>query len=450
MQSSSAPQTDAVAAVAAQPRANGYAYYVVVLLMLAYMLSLMDRVMLGFLIEPVRKELGLNDTQIGLLLGFGFVLFYSILGIPLGAMADRGNRRNLMVGGILVWSLATAGTALATGFVGLLLARTLVGAGEATLSPGAVSTIGDRFPRERVGLALSVYSLGGAFGIGIAMAVGGYLVEWTRDLSWSAPSLGIAISGWRLVFAIVGLAGVPFALLMLLTMREAPRRAVHREHPPLRAVFDHMGRHKLAFAGLFGGFGLQVLSTYVPMLWAAAHFQRAHGVSPLQLGLAFTLIFGGATGVGVLVGGWINDRAMRRGILDAPARLVFWGIPLQLPFVWLAFASATPSFALWMLGLQILFASLYGGLQGAMVHVLTPSSMHGRMMGIYLFSVTVIGMGVGPLVTGALSQHGFTGPGALGLAIATTMTLALILAAIVLTVARRAMRECAEEVARTV
>ncbi|RIA37984.1 putative MFS family arabinose efflux permease [Hephaestia caeni] len=436
-------------AASSPARASAYSYYVVVLLMLAYMLSLMDRVMLGFLIEPVRHELGLSDTQIGLLLGFGFVLFYSILGVPLGAMADRGNRRNLMVGGILVWSLATAGTAFAAGFAGLLLARTLVGAGEATLSPGAVSTIGDRFPRERVGFALSLYSLGGAFGIGVAMAVGGYLVEWTSALSWAVPALGIELSGWRLVFLIVGLAGVPFAVLMLATMREAPRRGERKEHPPLSAVIDHMARHKLAFAGLLLGFGMQVLSTYVPMLWAAAHFQRAFAMSPLQLGLAFTLIFGVATGVGVLIGGAINDMAMRRGISDAPARLVFWGIPLQLPFVWLAFVSGEPSFALWMLGFQILFASLYGGLQGAMVQVLTPSTMHGRMMGIYLFSVTVVGMGVGPLVTGALSQHGFSGNGALGLAMAATMTLALVLAALMLTVARRAMRECADEVARS-
>lgn len=267
---------DKAAAMPTDGRNGRYAYYVVVLLMLAYMLSLMDRVILGFLIEPVRLELGLNDTQIGLLLGFGFVLFYSVLGVPLGAWADAGNRRNLIVGGLLMWTLATAGTAFAAGFGALLLCRTLVGAGEATLSPCAVSTIGDRFTRDRAGFAFSLYALGGAFGIGIAMAIGGYLVAWTNDIHWTMPLLNVALTGWRLVFLIIGLAGVPFALFILMTMREAPRHNLPAVHPPIAAVAQHMLRHRKAFAGLFVGFGAQVMSTYVPMLWAAAYFQRAH------------------------------------------------------------------------------------------------------------------------------------------------------------------------------
>lgn len=428
---------------------TAYAYFVVVLLMLAYMLSLMDRVILGFLIEPIRQELLLNDTQIGLLLGFGFVLFYSVLGIPLGAWADAGNRRNLMVAGILVWTLATAGTAFATGFAGLLLARTLVGAGEATLSPCAVSTIGDRFPRERAGFALSLYSLGGAFGIGIAMAIGGYLVAWTADFTWTVPWVGVSLTGWRLVFFIIGVAGVPFALFMLATVREAPRRAVRHAHPPIRAVGAHMLRHKVAFTGLLLGFGAQVLSTYVPMLWAAAHFQRTYQMSALELGIPFAIAFGLTSGIAVLVGGALSDRLIRRGIPDAPARVLFWAIPLQIPLIWVTFGGGDPSLALWALALLGFVASLYGGLQGAIVQLLTPSSMHGRMMAIYLFCVTVIGMGIGPLLTGALSQHLFGSETGLGLAMATSMTGALAVSALVLTLTRNSMRRCAEEIAAT-
>lgn len=431
----------------AKPGGNGYAYFVVVLLMLAYMLSLMDRVILGFLIEPIRHELSLNDTQIGLLLGFGFVLFYSILGIPLGAVADAGNRRNLIVGGIIVWSLATAGTALASGFGALLLARTLVGAGEATLSPAAISTIGDRFTRERAGFAVSLYSLGGAFGIGIAMAIGGYLVAWTADFSWTVPLLNVEIGGWRLVFVIIGLAGIPFALFMLATMREAPRRAARAAHPSMKTVASHMLRHKLAFTGLLVGFGAQVLSTYVPMLWAAAHFQRAHRFEAIELGIPFAVSFGLASGIAVIVGGLLSDWMTRRGVNDAPARVLFFSIPLQIPFVWVCFTGDQPTLALWAMSLLGFIASLYGGLQGTIVQLLTPGPMQGRMMAIYLFCVTVIGMGGGPLITGALSQHVFDGPSGLGLAMAVTMTGALLVSALVLALSRGAMRRCISEVA---
>lgn len=433
----------------ARPARTTYAYYVVVLLMLAYMLSLMDRVMLGFLIEPVRQELDLSDTQIGLLLGFGFVLFYSVLGIPLGAWADLGNRRNLMVGGILLWTLATAGTALASGFAGLLLARTLVGAGEATLSPCAISTIGDRFERERAGLAVSLYSLGGAFGIGIAMAMGGYLVAWTQDLSWTVSLIGVELTSWRLIFAIVGLAGVPFALLILTTVREAPRRSTQKVHPPMGAVVAHMLRHKLAYAGLVFGFGAQVLATYVPMLWAAAHYQRLHGLEPVELGIPFALAFGLASGIAVIIGGVLCDRMTTRGIPAAPARILFWSIPFQLPLVWIVFAGKDVSWALWALGALGFAGSLYGGLQGTIVQMLTPRTMHGRMMAIYLFSITMIGMGMGPLIVGALSQHAFDGDGGLGVAMAVTMITALLVSALALGLTGAAMRRCAVDVANS-
>src|SRR5690606_24532868 len=128
-----------------------YAVYVVLVLMVAYMLSFMDRVLISLMIDPIRSELGLGDTQVGLLVGFGFVLLYSIMGVPFGSIADNGNRRNLMVGGVLGWSAATALSGFAGGFLSLLAARAMVGIGEATLSPAAYSTIADRFEKRKLG-----------------------------------------------------------------------------------------------------------------------------------------------------------------------------------------------------------------------------------------------------------------------------------------------------------
>lgn len=424
-------------------RSSGYSYYVIAVLMLAYMLSLTDRVILGFLIEPVRAELGLTDTQIGLLLGFGFVLFYSILGIPLGALADRGNRRNIITVGIIVWSLATAASGLAAGFIGLLVARALVGAGEATLTPCTISTIGDRFEPEKSGFAYSLYSLGGIFGIGIAMALGGYLVHWTRDMSMTLPFIETTIEGWRLVFMLVGLAGVPFALFLFFTVSEAPRRKVAMvKHPSMIDIMKHIRKHGRAFFGLFGGYSAQVFSTYVPILWAAAHFQRYHNLDPQYMGWTFGIIFGLCGGIGVIIGGLLSDKLTKRGILEAPATVLMWSVPFQIPLVWIAFTTTDSTTALIVLGISMAVSSLYGGLQGTIVQVMTPGPMQGRMMAIYLLCITILGMGLGPSVVGFLSDYVYEGPMSLGYALATSMVGALVVTGIILWFSLPHMRRC--------
>lgn len=424
-----------------------YSYFVVALLMLAYLLSLMDRVLLGLLAEPIRADLNLNDTQLGLLLGFGFVLFYSGLGIPLGAMADAYNRRNLMVAGILVWSLATAGSGFAGGFIGLLIARTLVGAGEATLSPCALSTIGDRFERQHLGVAVGIYSLGGSIGIGAAMALGGFLTEWSADLVIALPFA--TLEGWRVVLFLVGLAGIPFALLMLLTVREPERRVAKSatQSGPMRDVFAYIARNRAAFFGLLFGFGVLVIVTYIPMLWAPAYFSRTHGLTPRDLAIPFALIFGLGSGIGLLLGGWASDRMLRRGIADAPIRVILSSLPLQAPAAYFAFTSADANIALWALGAQLFFNSMLGGLQGVTVQLMTPSHMHGRMMAIYLLAITLIGMGMGPLIVGALSDL-FANGGGLGLALSTTMICALIVCATILLGMRPKMKALIEQQAQ--
>src|SRR5690606_12013743 len=202
------PPSAASPAVSARPR---YAIYVVLVLMVAYMLSFMDRVLISLMIDPIRSELGLGDTQVGLLVGFGFVLLYSIMGVPFGSIADNGNRRNLMVGGVLGWSAATAVSGFAGGFLSLLAARAMVGIGEATLSPAAYSTIADRFEKRKLGFAVSLYNMGVSLGGGAAMLFGGVLVAWA--MATVIPMPWGELTGWRLAFVAVGLLGVPLAVV---------------------------------------------------------------------------------------------------------------------------------------------------------------------------------------------------------------------------------------------
>ena len=167
-----------------------YGFYVVAVFMLLYMLSFVDRVLISLMIEPIKSEFQLSDTQIGLLVGFSFVLLYSVTGIPFGMMADRFDRRKLILVGVVGWSLATSLSGLATGFIQLLLARTAVGIGEAALSPAVVSTIADRFRPQRLGLAVAIYSCGVTLGGGLAMAGGGLLIGWANATSVAVPLVG--------------------------------------------------------------------------------------------------------------------------------------------------------------------------------------------------------------------------------------------------------------------
>jgi len=414
-----------------------YSYYVVLLLMLTYILSFLDRVLISLLAEPIRAEFDLGDTEIGLLVGFGFVLFYTVLGLPFGAAADRFNRRNLIVLGLIGWSLATAGSGLIGGFGGLLVMRALVGVGEATLSPAALSTIADRFPPERLAFAIALYSSGVVLGGGLAMGFGGMLADWAAETSVSLGALG-TVSDWRLAMLAVGLLGLPLALLLLTTMREAPRTAARAEVPGFGVLLATIRTNARAFATVFLGFGSIVIAGYIPMLWGPALLAREHGMAAPDIGLSLGVIVGLCGFVGVLSGGLLSDRMTRRGIVHAPILLVLATLPPQA----LAFGAAymlphTPT-VLVLLGIGAFLSSMLGGLQATTVQLLAPATMRGRAMALYLLVVTVLGMGLGPLVIGLLSDHVFA---SLSASLATVSTAALAAASAILLAGRNAVRD---------
>lgn len=413
----------------------GYSYYVVVALMIAYTLSFMDRVLISLLVEPIRSEFDLSDTQIGMLIGFGFVLFYSVMGLPFGAMADRSNRRNLIVIGIVGWSLATAGSGMVQGFGGLLLMRALVGVGEATLSPAALSTIADRFPVSKLAFAISIYSSGVVIGGGLAMAFGGLLAQWSLGTSLSLPLLG-EYSGWRLTFLLVGLAGLPVATAIWLSVREAERR-IASPAPPFSAVVRLFSEHRRAFLGAFLGLASVVMANYVALLWGPAYLSRSHGLSLAETGLILGIINGGLGFAGVLSGGIIADKLSLRGTIDAPVKVIIYSQIIQLPFLVVAFTTGNLPLAAICIGIAAYFTSMIGGLQGATVSLLVAPQMRGRAMAIYLLTANMIGMGLGPLLVGILSDRF---DGAIGPAIAVTAALGILCGVTTLSRSRPAIR----------
>ena len=208
---------------AAPPQNLRYAWWVVFALTAIYMLSYMDRVILSLLVAPMKRDLGISDTRVGLLQGLAFGLFYTLMGLPLGRIADTRNRRNLIAVGVVLWSFFTSACSLARSFWTLFLARMGVGVGEASLSPAAYSLIADYFPREQLGVAISVFYMGIYLGTSLSLVVAGLVVDALSHTQFiTIPLLG-TMAAWRITFLIVGMPGVLFALLAY-TFREPPRR----------------------------------------------------------------------------------------------------------------------------------------------------------------------------------------------------------------------------------
>lgn len=414
---------------------SGYSYYVVAMLMLAYMLSFIDRIILSLLIEPIKAEFALSDTQIGLVVGFGFVLFYAFLGLPFGVIADKANRKLLILFGVVGWGLATSLSGLAGGFLTLFLARAAVGIGEATLSPSAISTIGDRFDRNRLGFAVAIYSAGVSLGAGLALAFGGILADWANQHSFMMPGYGV-LTGWRLAMVIVGAICIPFAILFGLTVREAPRRGQSEKAPAIGVLVSHILANAKSFTGVFFGYSFAVIASYIPLLWAPALLIRDHDMTPSQVGMAMGGIVGIAGLVGMLSGGIVSDALAKRGVKDAPVRVVIFAVVAQGPFFAAAYVLESLTLVLVLLTFGVFFMSLFGSLQATTIQVLTPPRMRGRMYALYLLFATLIGMGLGPLLIGLLSDYALP---SLGLSLSVVSTISLLIAFVVIILCRPSM-----------
>jgi MFS family permease len=257
------------------------AWYVVALLTLANLFAFLDRQIVALLIEPIKNDLNLTDTQISLLLGFAFAIFYSVLGIFVGRLADQHNRRAILGAGMAIWCLATAACGLARNFVTLFVARVGIGVGQSVLSPCALSLISDHFPRESRGRAVSIYSTGIGLGVGLAYILGGQLVRFVSEAeAFALPLIG-ELAPWQTVFLIAGLPGLVVAGLIM-TVTEPTRKEKiggmqgngAADVIPIPQVIRYMGDRWQAFTSLFLGMAAVVIVGYVFLVWAPTMFVR--------------------------------------------------------------------------------------------------------------------------------------------------------------------------------
>ena len=398
-----------------------YAWYVVGVLLVIYVFSFIDRQILSLLVDPIRRDLDISDTQMSLLMGFSFALFYTFFGIPMGRLADTRSRRAVIAAGLVVWSAMTAACGIARQYWHFLLLRMGVGVGEAALSPSAYSLITDYFPRRKLGVAIGVYTMGTSIGSGIAFLLGGVVVGLAGDdMTWQLPLIG-AIRPWQVVFFAVGLPGILLSLL-LLSVREPIRRGVRRiraaadgvEQVPiseviayLRANWRTLTCHNLAFAFL-------AFSSYGAGAWIPTYLQRVHGMAARDSGIWFGLIvmFMGATGH--IFGGRLADRLRARGYSDASMRTGLISAVIWLPTGILYPIAPSAFWALAFLTPTVFISSWTGAVAPAAIQEMMPNPMRGQASALYLFVVNLIGLGLGPTAVAMCTDYVFRDDVAVG------------------------------------
>jgi MFS family permease len=415
------------------------AWYTVAILMVAYVLSFLDRVILGLLVGPIRADLGISDTRVSLLYGFAFAIFYTGLGVPIAWWADRANRRNIVAAGVFLWSLMTAACGLARGFWQLFLARVGVGVGEATLSPAAYSMIADSFPEAQRARALSVFFVGLPAGVGLALVVGGQVVQAVSGApEYVLPVVG-SVRAWQVAFFVVGLPGVLVALWML-TVPEPLRRHAGAQ-AGIGDTFAWMRRHWRAYTAHVLGFSVLGLVLNTFQIWGPQHLVRVHGFPLARAGLAIGAMIGVLGTLGILAGGALADRLRACGHLDATLRV---GLVAALALVPFGAACTLVGDATTMLVLFApiaVFSCFAYGAGAAALTVLTPGPMRAQASAIYLLFVNLVGIGLGPLVTALLTDYAFGSDLAVGKSVAIVAGTAPALAAALFAWGLRPFRE---------
>jgi len=417
---------------------GGYAWYVLAVLILAYTVSFIDRQALTLMVDPIRATLGITDTQLSLLHGFAFAIFYSIMGIPIGRLVDRRRRTIIIAAGIVVWSMMTAACGLARNFLQMFLARIGVGVGEAALSPGAYSLIADFFPRRRLPLALSIYTSAAYAGSGLAIMIGGTLIGLMPAVT--LPAIG-TLEPWQAVFIAIGLPGLLVAIAVFFLREPARTSMVAGDPPGIADLVRHIGRNRGAYLLTMFGFSLSGMLWNGALAWFPTYLMRSFAWTPGDVGLCYgsTLIVAGTSGI--LSGGALGSRLRLAGRDDSNILVGLVALGLAVPFSLMATMTDSQWTALAGIGLFLFATCMPWGCAAAAMQEITPNQLRGQISAIYLFFLNFIGLAFGPTLVAAFTDSVFADDAAVGLSIASVTLLAAPVSALVLMLARRPYRE---------
>jgi len=403
----------------ADPQPDGYprpayAWYVVGVLVLATVISYTDRQILSLLVDPIRRDLSISDTQVGLLIGTAFAFVYGLAGLPLGWLADRLRRRNLIVAGISVWSIGTVCCGLSHNFGQFFAARVLVGIGEAVLTPASVSMISDSFPPRNRGRATSVFLMGMAMGAGGAILFGGVILRLADSGALRGTFLDCQAS-WRVVLLLLGMLGVVPASIVA-ALREPERQHNDLTSDPQPAPAQSTPVEWLRLTPLLLALGITSLVDNAVLAWTPSVLVRGFDMPATEVGPLLGTLLMISGGLGMLAGGFLSDRARRQGYRGGRLPVAVFSAAVTIPITILIMASS--------LNIVLIGVSLYVCLSciGASVGTLTlldlvPNRRHGLIMAVSFFLNVALGAGVGPAAVGLVADHLSLSGGGIGWAV---------------------------------
>jgi MFS family permease len=361
------------------------------LLVLAYTVSISDRMILSILFPDIKAEFGLSDAQLGLLGGLSFALFYATMGLPIARLSDQFSRKRIIIASLVIFSLMTALSGWATGFITLLLFRIGVGIGEAGVNPASHSILADYYPPKRRAFAMATLMLGTNFGMMLGFIGGGFLAE---------------AYNWRIALMAAGVLGLPLAVAMAWFLREPARGTFEGETapvpPPILTTAATMWaspaiRHVIAGSVVMG------MMTYGFAQWMPTFFMRSHEVSQSQAGMLMAGLFGILGAIGALVAGKLFDRLAQHGFQHG-----LWMIAavqvLAIPFMVVALLADSLTIAMLLFVIPAFTSNFFLGPTIAMIQTLSPVNMRAVASAIKMLCLNLIGMGLGPLVVGVLSD----------------------------------------------
>jgi MFS family permease len=415
-----------------------YSWYVVGVLLVCYVFSFMDRMVLNLLIEPIKRDLNFSDTEISLLLGIAFALFNATLGLPAGWLVDRSNRVRIVAAGVFFWSVMTALCGTAKSFWSLFAYRMGVGIGEATAQPAGYSMITDLFPPTRRGFALSVFNLGTAIGAGLSLFIGAQVIH---EVSKHEGVIMLPLVGeifpWQLVFIILGLPGILVAIWVW-TLREPTRRGALRmkrtadgtlqESPvSVREFFKYVKAIALPFFCAVICYALIAMGGYGNSAWLPSFFQRTHDLQIVEIGRwmgTLSVTFGV---IGIVFSGYLSDWLIAHGRMRGRMILLALSGALAAPFMFAVAVVPSPYVAFWMLGFAYFATALTSAVWAGVITEIVPNQMRGLAVAIAILFANLIGMGLGATIVALVTDFIFDGqndPLALGrsLAVVTPLT----------------------------
>ncbi len=379
-----------------------------IVLAIANAVSFIDRLILSLLVPSLKADLDLSDTQVSLLQGLAFAVFYSVMGLPLARIADSFNRKYLILAGVTLWSAMTAVCGAARSFGQLFIARMGVGVGEASLSPSAYSMLSDSFPPQRLALPIGVFSAGVTAGMGLAFIAGAAAIQWVATLGEVTLPLFGTMSGWRLVFVIVGSLG--FLVIALLSFAREPIRRDSigsnkaRTSVPLAEVWQHFRANQKLYLLVFAGYGLTSVSAFGIVSWTPTFYQRSFGLSMSQAGylLGVIALTGGVSGA--ILGGLWADRLAKRGDRNAKLRVLLYCCIGLVPAGIIAPLMPTVWGALGAVFFTFFFGSAATGPTGAFVQIITPDRMRAQFGAAYQLSLNLLGLTLGPTAVALITD----------------------------------------------